>query len=77
MAQKLLILTDAHRKQMEAARQRLASLKRELAGLHEAGILDCTEYSELCEFVSASLTKKLEYFWPRGHVARARKGGDE
>ena len=74
---KLLILTDAHRKQMEAARQKLAVLKREMAGLQESGILDCCEYQDLCDFVSASLTKKLEYFFPRGQITRAKKGGDE
>lgn len=77
MADKILTLTDAHRRQMEAALKRLGALKRELAALQAAGVMDCTDYSELCDFVSGSLSVKLNHFFPNAGAKRARKGGDE
>jgi len=76
MAEKMLVLTDATRRQIEANLRRLGQLQREMAGLQTAGVMDCTEYSELCKFVQESLERKHNYFWPRGNLRRAAKGDD-
>ena len=75
MADKILILTDAHRREIEAKMRQLKALKRELTGLQEAGVMDCTDYSELCDFVYQSLEKKANYFFPRSKQTAAAKGG--
>lgn len=76
MAEKILILTDAHRREIESRLRQLKSLKRELAALQEAGVMDCSDYSELCDFVAQSLEKKHNYFFPRGRMTAAAKGGE-
>lgn len=77
MAQQQLVLTDAHRRQMEDAMKRLSALKREMEALQKAGVMDCSDYLELCEFVNKSLQTKHTHFFPNGRLKKAAKGGDE